>query len=184
MHENDVKRKVILFIAMSLDGYIATKDEDLSFLNRVAAENEDYGYTEFLSGVDTIIMGRKTYDWVMRQVEVFPHAHLTSYIITRTPRPSIGKTHFYTGDLCELVQKIKKEVGKDIYCDGGAEIANELLMHGLIDEFIISIIPVMLGDGIRLFKDGRPEVGLELVDVTGYEKGLVQVRYKSLVPGP
>ncbi|MEI7504924.1 MAG: dihydrofolate reductase, partial [Paludibacter sp.] len=66
-------RKVILYIAMSLDGYIAKPNDDLSFLSMVQQEGEDYGYTDFVNTVDTVIMGRKTYDWVMTQVPEFPH---------------------------------------------------------------------------------------------------------------
>ena len=93
-------RKVVLYIAMTLDGYIAKPNDDLSFLSRVEQEGEDYGYVEFLKSVDTVILGRKTYDWIMTQVPEFPHADLNSYIITRTPRPNVGKLHFYTKKLC------------------------------------------------------------------------------------
>jgi dihydrofolate reductase len=153
MKEN---RKLILYVAMSLDGYIAKPNDDLGFLSIVEKEGEDYGYADFVSSVDTVIMGRKTYDWVTKQVD-FPHADKNAFIITRSPRPSIGKTVFYTGDLNDLVRKLKTEEGKNIFCDGGAEIVNELLKNDLIDEFMISVIPVLVGNGIKLFKDGRPE---------------------------
>src|SRR6478735_531975 len=93
------ERKVILYIASSLDGYIAKPNNDLSFLSIVEKEGEDYGYTEFVNSVDTVILGRKTYDWVMTQVSEFPHADKETYVITRTERPSIGKIHFFAGDL-------------------------------------------------------------------------------------
>ena len=77
-----MSRKVILYIAASLDGYIAKSNDDLSFLNAVQREGEDYGYQEFMRSVDTVILGRKTYDWVMTQVEIFPHAELQTFVIT------------------------------------------------------------------------------------------------------
>ena len=172
-------RKVILYIAASLDGYIAKPNDDLSFLSIVEKEGEDYGYADFVNSVDTVIMGRKTYDWIMKQVPAFPHAGKNSYIITRTTRENIGKTIFYTGKLKGLILKVKSEKGETIFVDGGAEIVNELLKENLIDEFIISIIPVLIGDGIKLFKDGRPEQQLELVSVKQFEKGLVQLHYKA-----
>ena len=98
--------------------------------------------------------------------------------ITRTARPSVGRTTFYTGKLTELVQRLKSESGENIYCDGGAEIINELLQHDLIDEFIISVIPILVGNGTRLFKDNRPEQELELVSLKSFETGLIQLHYK------
>ncbi|MBN8696217.1 MAG: dihydrofolate reductase [Bacteroidetes bacterium] len=173
-----MSRKVILYIATSLDGYIAKPNDDLSFLSIVHKEGLDYGYTDFVNSVDTVILGRKTYDWVMTQVPEFPHADKNAYIITRTTKPSIGKTQFYTADLKALISQLKSEQGKNIFIDGGAELVNTLLKDHLIDELIISIIPILVGDGIKLFKDGRPEQNLELISSQQFETGLVQVHYK------
>ena len=171
-------RKVILYIAMSLDGYIAKPQDDLSFLSIVEKEGEDYGYADFMSTIDTVILGRKTYDWVMNHVVEFPHSDLHSYIITRNLKPSIGKTVFYSGDLIDLVKKLKSEKGKHIFCDGGAEIVNEFLKNDLLDEIIISIIPILVGNGIRLFNEGRPEQKLKLANVKTFDTGLTQLHYK------
>ena len=77
-----------------------------------------------------------------------------------------------------MIRQLKSKEGKNIYCDGGAEIINELLKNDLIDEFIISVIPVLVGDGIRLFKDGRPEQQLELVNAKTFDTGLTQLHYR------
>lgn len=164
---------------MSIDGYIAKPNDDLSFLSIVEKEGEDHGYNDFVSSIDTVILGRKTYDWVMQQVGSFPHADKNAYVITRTPKPSVGKTVFYTGGLTTLVSQLKSEPGKSIFCDGGAEVVNELLQHQLIDELIISVIPIMVGNGTRLFKDGRPEQRWMLVNTKPFETGLVQLHYKK-----
>jgi dihydrofolate reductase len=171
-------RQVILYIAMSLDGYIAKPNDDLSFLSIAEKEGEDYGYADFVSTIDTVILGRKTYDWVIKEVGEFPHADKNAYIITRTARPTIGKTVFYTGDLTDLVRKLKNENGKNIFCDGGAETVNELLNNDLLDELMISVIPILVGNGTRLFKDGRPEQKLKLVNIKTYDTGLTQLHYK------
>jgi len=173
-------RKLSIFIATSLDGYIAKPNEDLSFLKLVEKEGENYGYSEFTGTIDTIILGRKTYDWVMKAIGTshYDNGEREVYVITRTDRASVGKTTFYTGDLTELVQRLKNKNGKNIYCDGGAEIINELLKSDLIDEFIISIIPVLLGNGTRLFKDERPEQLLELVNIKSFDTGLTQLHYR------
>lgn len=173
-------RKLSLFIATSLDGYIAKPNDDLSFLKLVEKEGEDYGYEEFTVNIDTIILGRKTYDYVLKEISSshYDNGQRDVYVITRTARPSVGRTTFYTGNLTELVEQLKSESGKNIYCDGGAEIVNELLKSDLIDEFIISIIPVLVGNGTRLFKNGRPEQQLELVNSKTFDTGLTQLHYK------
>ena len=173
-------RKISLFIAMSLDGYIAKPNDDLSFLKLVEKEGEDYGYAEFTSKIDTIIIGRKTYDYVVKEIGAshYDNGQRDIYVITRTERPQVGRTTFYTGNITELVKQLKSENGKNIYCDGGAEVINELLKHNLIDEFIISVIPVLLGNGTRLFKDGRPEQALEFIRAKSFETGLAQLHYK------
>lgn len=173
-------RKISLFIAMSLDGYIAKPNDDLSFLKLVEKEGEDYGYAEFTSKIDTIIIGRKTYDYVVNEIGAshYDNGQRDIYVITRTERPQVGRTTFYTGNITELVKQLKSENGRNIYCDGGAEVINELLKHNLIDEFIISVIPVLLGNGTRLFKDGRPEEVLEFITAKTFESGLAQLHYK------
>ncbi len=175
-----MNRKVILYIAASLDGYIAKPNDDLSFLSIVQQDGEDYGYHDFVSSVDTVILGRKTYTWVMGQVPVFPHADKETYVITRTPKPAEGNVQFYTGRLRELVTSLKEKECKNIFIDGGAEVVNALLSERLIDEVILSIIPILLGEGVRLFKDGRPEQMMKLASAKHFEKGLVQLHYEMV----
>lgn len=173
-------RQLSLFIATSLDGYIAKPNDDLSFLKLVEKQGEDYGYAEFNSTIDTIIIGRKTYDYVVREIGTshYENGERDVYVITRQERQPIGRTIFYSGSLPELVGRLKQQNGKNIYCDGGAEVINELLKHDLVDELIISIIPILLGEGTRLFQDGRPEQMLQLAGVKTFETGLTQLHYK------
>ncbi len=173
-------RKISLFIAMSLDGYIAKPDDDLSFLKLVEKEGEDYGYARFTNTIDTLIIGRRTYDYVLKEIGPYHYdnGERDVYVITRNPRPDTGRTIFYTGNLSDLVKRLKSENGKNIYCDGGAEVINELLRHSLVDEFVISVIPVLLGGGIRLFQDGIPEQTLEFVMAKTYDTGLMQLHYR------
>lgn len=175
-------RKIILYIATSLDGYIAKPTDDLSFLSIVDKEGEDYGYFDFIKSVDTVIEGRKTYDWILKQVPEYPHADKKAYIITKTPKARVGNTEFYTGNLKELITNLKNQEGKDIFIDGGAQLVNSLLQDNLIDEFIISVIPILVGDGIKLFENGRPEQILELIDVKTFDTGLIQMYYKTKNP--
>ncbi|HEY3387690.1 MAG TPA: dihydrofolate reductase family protein [Saprospiraceae bacterium] len=171
-------RKLFIYIAASLDGYIAAPGDDLGFLNAMEKEGEDYGYNAFITEVDTVILGRRTYDWVLEHLGYFSHKDKEAYIITRTTRPKEGNTTFYNGDLKELVTALKEEEGKHIFCDGGAQIVHQLLKEDLVDEIIVSLIPILLGDGTRLFNDGRPQMPLQLVNVTSFSTGLVQLHYK------
>jgi len=174
-----MSRKVILYIATSLDGYIATKNENLDFLSLVEQEGEDYGYADFIKTVDTVIVGRKTYDKVLSMGFDFPHADKESYIITRTPKPTIGNIQFYTENLEALILKLKEKDGQNIFVDGGAEIVNLMMNDNLIDVFCVSIIPVLLGDGISLFQDNRPELQLKFVRSETFKSGLVQIWYQK-----
>lgn len=171
-------RKVILYISQSLDGYIAAPGDKLDFLSMVEDEGEDYGYGAFMESVDTIITGRRTYEWVVGMVGHYPNAHLDTYVLTRKELPSEGKVQFYNGPLAELVAELKSKPGKHIYCDGGGATVHMMLEERLIDEIVISIIPILLGDGIPLFHAGRPEQPLHLLSATSFPKGLVQVHYE------
>ena len=171
------ERNLILYISVSLDGFIADNEGNLDFLSMVAQEGEDYGYSDFVSTVDAVIIGRKTYEKVLSMGFEYPHTDKDVYIITRSEKPAIGSFKFFSGDLTTLVADLKRKPGKHIYCDGGAEIVNELLKNNLIDELIISVIPILLGDGIKLFKDGRVQQKLNLLSTKQFKKGLVQLHY-------
>lgn len=118
----------------------------------------------------------------MNHVQVFPHAEKETYVITRSKKKSVGKLSFFNGNLKELVNQLKTKNTKNIFCDGGAEIVNLLMQDDLIDEFIISVIPVFLGAGTRLFKNGLPQQKLELISSKSFETGLVQLHYKKREP--
>lgn len=175
-----MNRNVILYIAMSLDGYIAKPDGDISFLSAVEKEGEDYGYSAFTETIDTVILGRKTYDKVLSMGFTAPYGKRDVYVLTHNPQPATDHITFYSGSLPELVFGLKNQDGKHIYCDGGAETVHQFLQNDLFDELIISIIPSLLGDGIRLFGQNFPEQKLQLVRSAPFEKGLVQLHYIRL----
>ncbi|MEJ8844981.1 dihydrofolate reductase family protein [Lacibacter sp. H375] len=173
-----MQRKVVVYIAASVDGYIAAPDGDLSFLSKVEKEGEDYGYGIFIATVDTVVLGKNTYDKVLSMGYPFPHADKEAYNITRTERATEGTINFYTGDVVDLVGMLKEQNGKTIFIDGGAYVVNRLLQHGLVDELYLSYIPVLLGGGIALFKRGNPLQNLELQTVKTFDTGLVQLHYR------
>lgn len=172
-------RKLILYISMSLDGFIATVEDDLSWLSIVETEGEDYGYAKFNESVDTYIVGRKTYDIVLELTGgIFPPAEKhRCYVITRQKRENENGVMFYNGHVADLVAALKKETGKNIYCDGGGQVVKLLMEKDLIDEYIVSVIPIILGDGKRLFSGGTPKINLKALPARYYESGLVQLHY-------
>ena len=173
-------RKVVLYIATSLDGYIAGENDDLSFLSMVEKLGEDYGYNDFIKTVDTVIMGRKTYDKVLSFGIDFPHRDKKCYVLSRTRKGADENVEFFNGDISVLIHSIRKTDGKDVFIDGGAELVFELMKQDLIDRYIISIIPVMLGNGTPLFKPGRPQQNLKLIDSKIFPSGLAQLWYDAI----
>ena len=171
-----MSRKLYLYIAMSLDGYIAKADDNIDFLSMVETPNEDYGYADFLNNIDTVIWGRRTYDKVLTLSSDFTHKDKKVYVISKS-RTGTQDHVTYHSNVAQLVTDLKKQEGKNIYCDGGAEIVFELLRHQLFDRIIVSVIPHLLGDGIRLFKDGRPEQSLQFKQSLSFPSGLVQLWY-------
>ncbi|MBO2943449.1 dihydrofolate reductase [Paenibacillus sp. F411] len=148
-------RKVSVFIAPTLDGYIAGKDDSLDWLFKVEGEG-DNGYSEFYDTVDTILMGKRTFDWIMNQGEAFPYKGKACYVFTRSETASHEDVTFVNGSPSELIQKLKKEDGSKIWVVGGGDLLQSLLSERLVDELFITIAPVLLGEGIPLFKGGGP----------------------------
>lgn len=171
-----MNRKTILYIAMSLDGFIAKNDDNIDFLSLVETPNEDFGYSDLLNKIDTVIWGRKTFDKVLSFGNGVPHKDKAVYVISRSRTGKEGHAT-YKNDVVALIRELQSEPGKDIYCDGGGEIVFELLKHEMFDRIVISVIPHLLGEGIRLFKDGTPEQSLKFKRSITYPSGLVQLWY-------
>ncbi|MDD4121179.1 MAG: dihydrofolate reductase family protein [Clostridia bacterium] len=158
-----MSRKVILYIAMSLDGYIARINGDIDWLDGDGSEpNADFGYDEFYNSIDTVIMGRKTYDQVLTFGK-YPYKGTRGYVFTSEKRNRNEDVIFTDENAGPLITKLRKEKGKDIWLIGGAEIIDTFIKKGLIDEYFITVIPCILGEGIPLFKAGRPELKLKLL---------------------
>jgi dihydrofolate reductase len=174
-------RKVFLFIAMSLDGYIAKDEDNIDFLSSVEVPGEDYGYAAFQQEVDTVIWGRKTYEKILTIDPQFSHKDKRCIVLSRTRQGRDQHVEFYNGSVEELITTLKQQEGKNIYCDGGGDVVHSLLQQGLIDRMIISIIPYMVGNGVRLFKSGNPEQSLKLTRSLTFPSGLVQLWYEPAI---
>ena len=171
--------EVILYIATSLDGYIADEEGGVGWLERYEAGDDDYGYAALLERVGTAIMGGRTY----RQVLGFgpwPYATLTTYVVTRQsladpPAPSIRS---FRGDVRELVARIRANSDRDVWLVGGADLVSQFVNRHLIDEYILFVMPLLLGRGIRLFRDLRSPTPLELERAVSYASGVVELCYR------
>ncbi len=167
--------KISVFIATSLDGFIARSDGSINWLSMVESPGEDYGYGEFFASVDTLVLGRKTYETALSFPD-WPYAGKRVVVITHQSFESRHGEDFFSGSPAELVIKLEAEGAKHLYVDGGATI-RRFLAENLVDEMTLSVIPVLLGEGISLFGAKVPETQLVLQSSRSYPKGLVQLRY-------
>ena len=162
-----------VYIATSLDGYIAGPDHGLDWLTIVERPGEDYGYQAFFDGVDALVIGRKTYD-VTLGFPSWPHGEKRCIVVTHAPPAAKHGEEFYSGPLLALVERLGAEGVRRIYVDGGTLIRASFA-EDLIDEVTLSIVPVLLGAGVPLF--GGIERRLTLVASRSFPSGLVQLHY-------
>lgn len=169
-----------LYIAMSLDGYIAGPGDDLSFLNKVADPSTDYGYSEFMKEVDVMIWGRTTYDVVLGLIEEWPFEGKDCYVLSDSRTGNNERITYVAPPLAPWVLEMKAKHSGRIYCDGGGGIVQQMLKEKLLEEIIISIIPVILGNGTKLFRTLEEEIDLKLIETKSFPSGLVQVKYQVI----
>ena len=174
-------RKLTLYIAASLDGYIARTDGGIDWLeNKVyAIEGEDYGYSDFMQTIDTTLMGHSTYKVVLNMDMLFPYSDKTNYVFSHSEHPNAEHVQFVPRNATGFVKQLKQEPGKDIWLIGGSQLNTLLLNAGLIDEIILTYIPIVLGKGIPLFAPGASEKMLKVTDTKNYKNGFVQLTLQS-----
>ncbi len=173
-------RKAALFIAMSLDGYIADSEGKVGWLGGQGNEEEMIdSYSAFVEHVDTVVMGWNTYYQVATELspEKWVYANLESYVITHRDGLSAEGIRFTGEEPCSLVRRLKEKDGKDIWICGGADIVRQLMAEDLIDLYYISIIPMLLGKGIRLFQESGKEIPLRLAKIQNYD-GITDLVYE------
>ncbi|MED1741366.1 dihydrofolate reductase family protein [Bacillus swezeyi] len=164
------QRKLTFYGAISVDGYIARENHSLDWLIGTEGE-EDTGYSDFYESVDTILMGRKTYDQILiLSPQEFPYQDKQCYVFSRTLTGSTEYVNFINGDIADFSKSLKGKEGKRIWVVGGGEVLHPLLQEKLVDEFVIQIAPSIIGRGIPLFISGDLENKLKLVDVRRYQQ--------------
>jgi dihydrofolate reductase len=168
-------RKIILYIASSLDGFIARENGEIDWL--FDASEMDYGYNDFIQSVDTVLMGRKTYDQVLTFGE-YPYKDKKSYVFTTQQKENDSNAEFVSTDISIFIEEIKKHDGQDLWLVGGAELTKYFLKNKLIDELILFIQPTLIGSGIPLFQGVQEDQQLSLKSHKTYENGMVEFRYE------
>lgn len=172
-------RKVVLFIAVSLDGYLADPAGGVDWLQgHGPAEETRDTYADFIQGVDTVIMGWNTYHQIVTELspEQWVYAGLHTYVVTHRTLPSTAEICFTGEDPCALVDALRRQPGGDIWICGGAELVRQLMDGGYIDEYYLSVIPTILGGGIRLFGPTAAPLPLTLVQAET-NNGITELRY-------
>jgi dihydrofolate reductase len=169
-------RKVILGLAISLDGFIegAKGEYDWCFTD------QDYGLAEFSKQIDSLVMGRKTYDMMKSYEGTHPWSHAKTFVFSRTLAPTPG-IEVLDGHLVETITQIKQQPGKDIWLFGGADLTAQFINHNLIDEYWLSVHPILLGGGKPLFQNIAERKKLILTESKIYETGLVSLRYQPVL---
>ena len=170
-----------VFIATSLDGFIARRDGAIDWLSIVERPGEDYGYARFFAAVDALIIGRRTYD-TARGFVSWPYGGKRCVVLTHAPPEAVHGETFHAGPPAPLLARLHADGVRRAYVDGGAVI-RQFLRENLIDDITLSIVPVLLGDGIPLFDDAVPTRALRLVESRGFPSGLVQVSYETASAG-
>lgn len=166
------KRKVVLYIATSLDGYIARENGDIDWLP--GDPGQDFGYSEFYSTIDTVLIGRKTFEQALSFGE-FPYPDKTCFVFSRGTPFEHPAVETVSGNIPSFVRKLQAREGKSIWLVGGAELIHEFVTHDLIDEYIISVLPVLLGSGIPLFHKRSGDIPLQLERTVTFPSGLMQM---------
>jgi len=174
--------KVILYIATSIDGFIARTNGKLDWLeNLPTTENSDYGYADFLKSIETIVLGKTTYNEILGFGIDWPYADNKTFVVTSDSEfsPSTPNTYVINTDIDSFIHKTKKESTLDCWLVGGGKLANYFLRNNLIDKMIISIAPIILGEGIPLFPDKSIESSWDLDSVNKFDNGIVSLTYNK-----
>lgn len=168
-------RKIILGLAVSLDGFIEGPNGEYDW----CFTDQDYGLSDFFKQIDTIFMGRKSYELAQRMEGENPWNGMTTYVFSNSLKDVKGENmKLITGDIEKQINDLRKQPGKDIWMFGGAELLTTFVNNGWIDEYWLSVHPIVLGAGKPLFQHIASRKKLRLIHHKVYETGLVSLRYQ------
>jgi dihydrofolate reductase len=174
-----MERKIILNLAISLDGYIARKDGSFDWIKGDGDKSNDtekeFDFTEFVKTLDIIVMGKKAFlDLPKGTIKMFKEQKI--YVASNKKLETEHNVEFISGDIVKKIQELKKEEGKDIWLFGGSGSIDPFIKANAIDEYIIGVIPIILGDGIPLFLNNNPSIELQLMECT-VKEGVTMIKY-------
>ena len=176
-------RKIKLYIAVSLDGFIASPSGDVDWLNEIPnPHGTDHGYKELIESVDIVLMGGNTYHQIINFGVQWPYKDKTTYVIARHDTNILKEEdiHFLTEEFHKTLVSLKAEDGKDIWLVGGGELTTMLLNRNLIDEMRLCLVPMLLGKGIPLFPNNPLKSKWTLKESKSYDTGLVVNTYEKI----
>lgn len=172
-------RKICLFIAMSLDGYIADRNGGVDWLSGQGNDDDTIdSYSEFAQMIDTVFMGWNTYHQIVTELspEEWVYKDFTTYVFTHRTQAFSENIRFVNEKPVDLAKRLKEENGKDIWICGGANLIRQFVNEDAIDAYYITVIPTLLGSGIRLFENGNREIPLRLLKIRSYN-GMTDLLY-------
>ncbi len=166
-------RKIILGVAVSLDGFIEGPNGEYDW----CFTDQDYGLTEFSKQIDALVMGRKTYDMMKGYDGASSWSQAKTFVFSRTLAPTSG-IEVLNGNVVETMMQLRQQPGKSIWLFGGADLTTQFINHNLIDEYWLSVHPILLGAGKSLFQNIAKRKNLKLIHSKVYDTGLVSLRYQ------
>ena len=171
--------EVIYYVAISIDGYIATSDGGVDWLAPFNESGEDYGYSEFYESIDAILMGSRTYEQILSFGD-WPYESMPCWVFSsRQLDISQPEVHLTNREPKEIVALLTEHGRSRAWLVGGGALASSFRLVGLINEYVVSVIPTVLGAGIPMFTPGSPKKLLKLVEFKQFNSGLVQLRYQE-----
>jgi len=173
---NETRPQISIYIAMSIDGYIARKNGGLDWLEYGHLGDEDYGFKKFIGSVDAIVLGRNTYE-VVSSFDKWPYEGKKVIVLSNTLNRVRKEAELFCGQLTDLASMLHSEGFKRVWVDGGITVS-KFLEAGLVDDITISIIAMVLGSGIPLFSTMNQEHKCRLISTQSYSSGLVQLKYE------
>ncbi|RZM77752.1 dihydrofolate reductase family protein [Leptolyngbya iicbica] len=165
----------ILYIATTLDGYIASPDGRIDWLTTLDAGSEDVGYEAFYNTIEALVMGAATYEQVLTFGD-WPYAHKPSYVMTRRQLSSDRPDVTFVSDVETVLAEVERQGWQRVWLVGGGQVAAEFMRRGLVHEWIVAIAPIILGDGISLYQQ-VPMQKLQLVNSRHFQSGMVELHY-------
>jgi dihydrofolate reductase len=173
---------VSLYIAGTLDGYIARANGAIDWLANIDENDTDYGYADFYNSIDALLMGSATFEMI-QSFGAWPYGDKPTFVFTRRSLSTdLGNVYFVSGDPYQVIVSPECSSFQRLWLVGGSALIGSCMKKGIVNEYILTILPVLLGHGLCLFPSPAPEQWLNLVSCMQYERGVIQLHYHVQQP--